>query len=182
MRPRFAAAAAGAPYTGLAAELVRRAKYGHDRLLALPLAALTRRAARGLPECAWVDDLVPVPASGRRRRERGFDLAELLADDLARVLRLPLQRHWLTRVGDPAPQASLGETERRLAACATVAYCGPRTARRAFRLPRRATSVEGSRVLLVDDVLTTGATANACAAALLSAGAAWVAVVVAVRA
>jgi len=179
MQPRFAAAAAGAPYTGLAAELVRRTKYGHDRLLALPLAALTRRAARSLPDRAWVDDVVPVPASPRRRRERGFDLAELLADDLARVLRVPLRRGWLARVGDPSPQAALGETERRRAARGTVAYDGPGCSR---RLLRRRRGAKGRRVLLVDDVLTTGATANACTAALLDAGADWVVVVVAARA
>jgi len=178
--PRFSASVAGAAYAGLGGELVRRAKYGRDALLGVPLAALLLDAVAAWTPAAGVEEVVSVPSTVRRRRERGFNLAELLADPVARRLGVPFRPRRLVRIGEPTPQAALTRAERRRAATGTVRL--ERRSRLGRFLARREGGVSGRRVLLVDDVLTTGATANACARALLEAGARDVVVAVATRA
>jgi ComF family protein len=102
--------------------------------------------------------VVPVPLSRRRRRERGFNQAELIARAVAREARLPLRSRVLRKTREAPPQAGLSAAARRKNAL---------SAYRA-RLPR---SLRGKTLLLVDDVLTTGATAESAARALLAAGA-----------
>lgn len=175
LRPKFTAAVAAGPYAGFVGELIRRAKYGRDPLLAVPLGALLVGAVRAWPGRRGVTLVVPAPATKSRTSERGFHLAELLAERVADELGVPMRADWLERVGDPVPQAALPRTRRRLAAKGTVAV---RRKRRFGRGPRFA----GEVVLLVDDVLTTGATADECARVLLAAGAAEVRVAVSARA
>ncbi|MDX6581984.1 MAG: hypothetical protein QOI10_1168 [Solirubrobacterales bacterium] len=137
-----------APYRGVGRNLVTALKFGHR----LPLAPVLARAIAASLGPAPLAAIVPVPAAPSRRRRRGFDPAELIASALAAELGLrrlaPLER------GD-----------------------GPRQVgrRRAERLadPPRVWTVAPvpERLLLVDDVLTTGATLRACAAALRRAGA-----------
>jgi predicted amidophosphoribosyltransferase len=181
LRPRFVATVAAAPYAGFVGELVRRAKYGHDPLLAVPLADLLRSALRGSPVAAGIDAVLAVPPHPGRAAERGFHLADLLASSAAEEVRAPLRLDWLVRVGDPVPQAALPRTERRQAARGTVAL---RATHAAWARPRwtRPPDPSGCRVLVVDDVLTTGATVNECARVLLAAGAKEVRVAVATRA
>ena len=111
---------------------------------------------------------MPVPLHWRRRLERGYNQAEALADALARRLGLRSARP-LRRVKATAILAGAGRTERleRL--------------RGAFRA-RRARPLDGRTVLLVDDILTTGATCGSAARALKKAGAARVVAVVVARA
>jgi len=175
-RPRYDAAVAGGPYAGFLGELLRRAKYGGDVLLMRPLAERLREAVTVWPRAADVEVVVPVPGVPARERERGFNPARALAAPLARALAVPLQDRVLVRVGDPGPQAALPRTDRRLAARGTVAHREPGLWR------GRPQTVVGRTVLLVDDVLTTGATANACVRALRSGGAARILVAVATRA
>lgn len=104
------------------------------------------------------DRLVPVPLSRRRERQRGFNQAQLLADWLAKPLGLPVDNHLLRRTQDTPPQQGLDAITRK------------RNLRNAFALAAGA-SVEGLHLALVDDVLTTGATAERIARLLRHAGA-----------
>ena len=103
-----------------------------------------------------IDGVVPVPMHKKRLRERGRNHSALLAEQVAALMALP-QIDALERVRDTAQQALLSDAERQS------------NLENAFRLVR---DVAGMRLLLVDDVCTTGATANACAAALREGGAA----------
>lgn len=154
-------------YAGTARRLVQRFKYEADfaagRLLARLLAECVRT---GLPGGA--DLLVPVPLHRRRLGARGFNQAALLARACGRQLGLPVDVAALRRVRRTRALAGLHPEER----VAEVAG--------AFTV-RRPGAVAGRRVLLVDDVLTTGATAEGCCRALREAGAAWTAVAVAAR-
>jgi len=136
--------------------------------MAAPLAALVADLGPALPLGA-VDVIVPVPLHPRRERERGFNQSWLLARRLAEAWGLTARGDVLTRRVATAPQTDLGATARRL------------NVRDAFTL-RRPELVAGRHVLLVDDVLTTGATVSECAIALRSGGAATVGVVTVARA
>jgi predicted amidophosphoribosyltransferase len=134
-------------YEGAGRELIARLKHRGNRA-ALPGLAV---AAAALVAHEPLDLVTWAPTTGRRRRARGFDQAELLARRVARHRRLPCRR-LLARAEGPA-QTGRSAAER---------WRGP-----AFRARRAA----GGTVLLVDDVVTTGATAAAAARALRSAGA-----------
>lgn len=110
--------------------------------------------ARALPE---VDVVAPVPLHPRRLAERGYNQAALLASPVARGLRVPLVPRALTRVDDTPQQVMLDRAAR------LVNLEGAFSAARA--------RVRGTRVLLVDDVRTTGATLDACTNVLREAGA-----------
>lgn len=103
-----------------------------------------------------VDALVPVPLHAGRHRERGYNQADEIARALGRELDLPVLRRGIGRQKQTAPQTAATALERR----ANVAH--------AFTVTR---NVRGLRLAIVDDVVTTGATVNALAAALLRAGA-----------
>ena len=127
-------------------------------------------AALELPDSGGPPELVvPVPTTARRLRERGYNQAELLARVVAERRGLPLATP-LVRVRGGATQVSLAPTQRR----ANVAG--------AFRAAADRRTLEAHHVLLVDDVLTTGATAGAAAAALLRSGARHVSLVTFARA
>lgn len=105
------------------------------------------------------DLIVPVPLHVERERERGFNQAAIIARELARVTQLPLDEHSLVRrIHTERHRAGMDAKARR------------KSVENAFSI-RRADLIEGKRVLLIDDVFTTGATVSACAAALARAGA-----------
>jgi ComF family protein len=156
-----------AAYAGTARELVHRFKYRADFAAGRCLAGLLAgRVAALLP--GGLDLIVPVPLHRRRLGGRGFNQAALLARDLSR------------RLGHPVEVAALSRTR------ATRSLAGLHPAERArelggvFRV-RRPELVARRRVLVVDDVLTTGVTAEGCCRALKDAGAAWAGVAVAAR-
>jgi ComF family protein len=157
-------ARAGAEYEGVVRDAIHAFKFRGKRALARPLAALIGEqwpaAARD------VAALVPVPLGRPRERERGFNQAAVLAERLARGLGVDVRPRWLARIRDTQPQSDLGAAERRA------------NVRGAFAA--RA-DVAGRHVVVVDDVLTTGATAAECARALRAAGAARVGVVAVAR-
>lgn len=158
-RPRyFRRARAASPYLDDVRLSLHALKFGGRRRVA---SLLGRRAGRMWVvsgELRGASAVIPVPLSPARRRERGFNQAELIARAVAREARLPLRRRVLKKTKECPPQTGLSAAARRT----NVA-----SAYRA-RLPR---SLRGKTLLLVDDVLTTGATAESAARALLAAGA-----------
>lgn len=151
----FDAAYCYGSYEGRLREWIHLYKYGGIRTLARPLGDLLSRA---LPRDEALDAIIPVPLHWRRQWQRGFNQSELLARGLGRRLGLPVRRA-LRRVRATQTQAGLSHSNRR------------QNVAQAFRL-RRAVSVAGQRILLIDDVMTTGSTAAACALTLKRAGAA----------
>jgi ComF family protein len=154
-----------APFTGVTRRALHALKYdGERRLAPLMGAAVARRWARA---GAGGDALVPVPASPDRVRDRGYDQAALIAAEAGRRLRLPVLRA-LERTRATTAQFDLDRAAR-------ASNLGG-----AFRAVD-AVAVEGRWLVLVDDVVTTGATLAACATALLEAGAAGVSAVAVAR-
>jgi ComF family protein len=130
-----------------------------------------RRMAEEARGMGAFDIVAPVPMSGRRMRARGFNAAAILARRVCRIRGIGLDASLLRRVAGGTPQVGLPREER------------VRNVRGAFSVPERAAGrVRGARVLVVDDVLTTGATLNECARALMKAGAARVDAVTVARA
>ncbi|MEX6502890.1 ComF family protein [Pseudomonas zhanjiangensis] len=145
------------PIDSLITRFKHQAKWPLGRLLGELLARHLRHAFdEGLTR---PDLLLPVPLGERRQRQRGFNQAELLAGWLGEQLRLPLQAAWLRRTSDTPAQQQLDAAARQ------------RNLRRAFALAP-ASRVSGLHLALVDDVLTTGATADCLARLLKRAGAA----------
>ena len=140
-------------YGGPLAEAILRLKYHGRTEIAPVLGKLLSQAA--LPYIETIDVVMPVPLYPRRLRARGFNQAALLATPVSRRLGLPLDVMALSRVRDTAEQAGIDREQRAL------------NVKGAFRArpPRRP-----ERVLLVDDVRTTGATLAAASQALLEAG------------
>ncbi len=135
-------------------QLIHLFKYGRVRTLAAPLGKLL---ARALPREQAFDIIIPMPLHWRKRWQRGFNQSELLAREIGRRTNTPVENA-LRRVRNTAAQAGLTSAKRRLNVSG------------AFRAKKRA-AIDGRRVLLIDDVMTTGATAASCARALQRAGA-----------
>jgi ComF family protein len=160
----FDAAYSFGAYEGVLRELIHLLKYGRVRSLTV---ALGERLAAALPLEQRFDVVVPVPLHWRRRLARGFNQSAWLAGAVARRYAVPVVAALKRRRGTVS-QAGLSHAKRR----ANVSG--------AF-VVRRPGEVRGRRVLLIDDVMTTGATASACAAALKRAGAGYVAVLTLAR-
>jgi len=169
VHPRFEEVRAAGAYRGPLRRLVTGFKYARRPSCAWPLGELMAERIRGWATLHDGVVLVPFPTTDAARRRRGFDPPALLAEEIARRLRIPLAPGVLRRIGDPPPQASLSRTGRLDGPRGSVAVAEGET------LP-------GRTVLLVDDVLTTGASASEAARCLLEAGAERVMVTVAARA
>jgi competence protein ComFC len=139
-------------------EIVHRLKYGRKGYFARKLADMMKD--RILLENLSIHCIIPVPMYKEKEAARGYNQAALLAESLADSLRTPCERTILRRIRDTEPMNQLSPADRRT------------NMRGAFDvLARDAGAIAGKTVLLVDDVFTTGSTADACAAALLSGGA-----------
>jgi len=159
-------ARAAGVYSGALMALVHQLKYRAALVLVGPLGRLLQEAFR----CHWqpdeVDVVLPIPLHPRRLRQRGFNQAQMLVDAWANAgregnrdwQRFPTAREVIVRSRPTAPQTGLGKPERR------------RNIRHAFTVVDRDT-VQGCRVLLVDDVYTTGATVEEAARELKRNGA-----------
>jgi ComF family protein len=166
--PAYDRARAAVRYDDVARALVHRFKYG-DRLdLAPMMGRWMARAGRELT--AGADALVPVPLHWRRLWARRFNQSAALAKTIGSIAGVPVLTGALKRVRATQQQVGLSKAER------------ADNVQGAFRVPpERKAEVAGRRLVLVDDVLTSGATVDTCARALLRAGAAHVDVLVFAR-
>ena len=155
--PRWLGAAAVFAYRGEARDLIRRYKFGGETVFAAPLGRLAADAVRR--ENFAVDMLVPIPPDPFRTLIRSYDPVGLFASVAAAELGLPLRRALLRRPGGAAQS-----TKNRSARLAD-----PR--RHYIAAPGAARKISGKRLLLTDDIFTTGATLSAAAKVLLEAGA-----------
>ncbi len=166
--PVFGQARAAFRYDRQSRKLILPFKHADRTDMVAALAPQMLRAGAKLLDRA--DLLVPVPLHRRRLFQRRYNQAALLARAVACLARLPVQPDALVRIrateslGDKSAEARAAAVQRAFAV-------------RASRVGR----IAGARVLLIDDVMTSGATANECAAALLGAGALAVDVLVAAR-
>lgn len=103
-----------------------------------------------------IDRIVPVPLHKKRRRRRGFNQAEILAEELGRRLHIPVDASLVIREKDTTPQKELGQGNRK------------KNLKKAFRLCK--SPVRGERLLIIDDIYTTGSTIDSMAEVLKKAG------------
>jgi len=152
--------------TGVLRKAIHRLKYGGQSQLAGPLAGLLRDwwADHGWP----VDVVAPVPLHPYRRRQRGYNQAHLIGQAFSSMVGLSYMEDAISRTRDTRPQVGLKAAERERNVAGAFESCGD--------------GVCGRRVLLIDDVMTTGATLRACAVALRAAGAAGVSALTVARA
>lgn len=156
--PRFAQARAAVVYDDASRPLVLGFKHADQTHLATGLARMMGQA--GATMLANCDGIVPVPLHRRRLFRRCYNQSALLAQKIAKAQALPVWQDLLIRRRSTLPQASLNAKER------------ARNVRDAFAVkPKHAQTVSGKIIVLVDDVLTTGATVNDCCRALAAAGA-----------
>jgi ComF family protein len=143
-------------FDGVLREAIHQFKYKNIRTLSKPLASLLSNyyLLNPLP----VQVLVPVPLHPRRIKERGYNQSELLAQEMGKLLRLPVMFDCLIRNKFILPQTKTTSVEER-----------HRNVKGAFSCT--SSKLKGQQVLLIDDVSTSGSTLEACATALKSAGA-----------
>ncbi len=154
-RPAFKGARAPFVFEAAARDAVHALKYKGVSALA---SLMARPMAEMLVEWAPpVQVIVPVPLTGHRRRLRGFNQSQLLASELSRLTGLPLEPRAISRKRSGTPQVGQPDREARRSNVADAFAPGSRSVERG--------------VLLIDDVMTTGATLDACARALINRGA-----------
>jgi len=158
MELHFCSARSAVTASGAALEIIHRYKYQRALWFEPFLAdVLIREAVPVLRDGKW-DLIVPVPLHPTREREREFNQAERLGRCLSQALKIPTNANLLQRVLPTRTQTLLTRTQR------------TENVRRAFAM-RDGKKLRGERVIVVDDVFTTGATTSACAAVLRKAGA-----------
>jgi ComF family protein len=142
------------PYVSPLREAIHLFKYGRKVALAAPL---SRLIIDQFPACESFDMVIPVPLHIDRLREREFNQSLLLADRIGHHFGLRVSCTALVRIR-PSPQQTALRRKERL-----------KNLRGVFTVPHPP-SISGKRILLIDDVLTTGTTVNECAKALRKAG------------
>ncbi|MBN1405208.1 MAG: ComF family protein [Candidatus Omnitrophica bacterium] len=145
-------------YEGLIKELIHKFKYNNRKYLIYLFDKIIEDFMKDKITACDINMAVPVPLYGARARERGFDQALLLSKNISRALNIPLNYNILIRNRNTAQQANLGKTQRF------------NNIKGAFSV-REKSVFNKKNLLLVDDVFTTGATANECAKVLKQSGA-----------
>ncbi len=144
-------------YEGVIKRLIYRYKYSGEATLTAPFAQWMQNEYTAL---GWNAELIiPVPLHPLRRRQRGYNQAQLLAEALSKQLHIPIDVKLLLRIVNTKTQTKLGRHQRL------------ENLKHAFKA-EKSESIKGKTVLLVDDVYTTGATADQCSEVLKRAGAA----------
>jgi ComF family protein len=161
-RLRYGSAHAGFAFVEPVRAALHRGKYGGDRRALFELATMTSKRLGG-PRLFTPDAVVAVPLGARRRRQRGYNQSDVLASVIADTRDVPVYDQ-LTRTRETRPQSARDEASRRSNVAGAFAWTGG--------------DLAGAYLWLVDDVLTTGATAGAAASVLARAGAALIDVVV----
>jgi ComF family protein len=149
--------------------IVHLLKYRRRKGLAAPLVSRMAVLMGSDARYGSMDALIPVPLHGVKRRSRGFNQSRLLAGGLSLLSGLPVIENVLIRKRNTVSQSSLSLSQRMTNVRGAFAVTG-------------SPAIRDRRVILIDDVLTTGSTADACAGALLQAGAAEVCVMTVARA
>jgi ComF family protein len=144
-------------FEGTIRQAVYDLKYHNIRSLAKPLATLMHDYADA--QNLRADALIPVPLHAKRLKDRGYNQSALLAREIGKLSSLPVMTDCLVRAKHTSPQAKTATVSERL-----------KNVNEAFRCDYSA--VKGLKLLLIDDVATSGATLNAAAAALKAGGAA----------
>lgn len=154
--PRFDRARAPYRYDGPVRQIVLDLKFRGVRIAAPHMARLLARYLERNPYP--VEALIPVPLHPKRERQRGYSQSGLLCEELGKLTGIPVNDCSLFRARNTAPQVEMESPEARRSNIARAFECAP--------------GLEGARVMLVDDVITTGNTMSACAEELKVAGAA----------
>ncbi len=148
--------------------ILMKRPYYESLSLAMGMALADRMALLWRADLPHFDAIVPTPQHWLRRILRRTNSSDLLSESLSRSLKIPIRSHWIKRVRATKKQGMLGGEERR------------KNVKQAFAVRRRV-AFSGKRILLVDDILTSGSTAHAIASAFKKAGAAKVEVAVLAR-
>ena len=151
--------AAATAYSGLAKELIWQFKYGKKTSAGHPLGAIASEYLNNLGLEFKNFSVVPIALHKKRQRQRGFNQAEILAKAISKKLSLPLLTGALTRIKETSAQMKLESRESRY-----------ENLKDAFMIPL-ISEIDGKNILLVDDVVTSGATFNEAVRALKNAGA-----------
>jgi ComF family protein len=167
--PSYVEARAAVIFDGVARDLIHRFKYDRKVHLARALSLLTQKTLAPFDASGSAELLIPVPLHRRRLRERGFNQAVLLGRPLAKVWHIRLVVDNLKRIRWTEPQVTLSASEREA------------NVRGAFALADPA-AVRGKKIILLDDVYTTGSTVAECSRVLRQAGAEGVYVITVARA
>jgi competence protein ComFC len=160
----FSCARAAVPARDVVLEMIHAYKYNQALWIEPFLTELLVQIATPVIQAEGWDLIVPIPLHPRRQAEREFNQAQRLAAALSRSSNVPWAGSILARILDTRTQTRLSKHER------------AKNVRRAFVLRAKPAAIAGRRIVLVDDVLTTGATANAAARVLRRHGAAEVCV------
>lgn len=166
--PYFDTARAHFLYEGAPRELIHYLKYNQKTHLRRPLALLALEGLTGFITTRMPDVIIPVPLHRSRLQSRGFNQAVLLGEMFSSRLSIPIMVDGLARIRETEPQIKLSAEER------------SNNVKGAFAV-KRGGELSGKRVLLLDDVMTTGSTVNECAKVLKKAGAASVVVITVAR-
>lgn len=154
----FERARSAGVFDGALREAIHALKYRSYEAVAEPLAEIMARAFAGTGLARYADVLVPIPIHASRLLEHGFNHSELLAHLLSRRIGVPVEPDVLRKVRKTAQQVDLPREERALNIQGSFAA-------------ERSDRIAGKRVLLIDDVFTTGSTLNEAAHVLIAAGA-----------
>lgn len=143
-------------YKGAVKESIYRLKYGNRREYAISYAQELVIRYGGWIRRRQPEAIVPIPLHRKRRRQRGYNQAELIAGEIGRLLEIPVRPDLLIRCVNTRPQKELNDKERK------------NNLKKAFKIGEN--GVQLDCVLLVDDIYTTGSTMNGAAQALKDAG------------